>query len=222
VPDQVKPRRRYDGSRRRDAAAATKSTILLAARELFIADGYASTTMAAIASRAAVAPDTVYAAVGTKPVLFRLLIESALSGASEAVPGEDREYAKQMRAAGDVRTKLAIYAAAVTGIQQRLAPLFLALRAAAATHPELDRLWTEITERRARNMRALADDLASTGELRTDLTLDEVADIIWTTNSSEYYAQLVLERGWSHPRFERWLFDAWSRLLLKPAAAPPT
>jgi hypothetical protein len=64
----------------------------------------------------------------------------------------------------------------------------------------------------------LADDLASTGELRADLTLDEVADVIWTTNSSEYYAQLVFDRGWSSPRFEEWLLDAWSRLLLAPTA----
>jgi AcrR family transcriptional regulator len=213
VPEQVKPRR-YDSSRRKLAAAQTRSSILAAARELFISHGYGTTTVAAIAERAGVAQDTVYAAVGTKPAIFRSLIESALSGREEPVPGAQREYADQMRAAPDVRSKLAIYAAAVTVIQGRLAPLFVALRAAASANPELAQLGHEISERRARNMRDLADDLALTGELRADLGRDEVADVIWSMNASEYYALLVLERGWTPERFQRWLLDAWTRLLL--------
>jgi hypothetical protein len=63
-------------------------------------------------------------------------------------------------------------------------------------------------------MRLLADDLISTNSIRTDLTRNEIADIIWTMNSSEYYAMLVLERGWSPERYETWLLDAWTRLLL--------
>jgi AcrR family transcriptional regulator len=213
VPDQVKPRR-YDSSRRKLAAAQTRSLILAAARELFVSHGYGTTTVAAIAQRAGVAQDTVYAAVGTKPAIFRSLIESALSGRDEPVPGAQREYANQMRAAPDVRSKLAIYAAAVTTIHGRLAPLFVALRAAASANPELAQLGREISERRARNMRHLTDDLATTGELRADVDRDEIADVIWSMNSSEYYALLVLERGWTPERFERWLFDAWTRLLL--------
>ena len=213
VPEQVKPRR-YDSSRRKEAAAQTRSSILAAARELFVSRGYGTTTVAAIAERAGVAQDTVYAAVGTKPAIFRSLIESALSGRDEPVPGAQREYAAQMRAIADVREKLAIYAAAVTAIQGRLAPLSVALRAAASANPELARLWREISERRARNMRDLADDLATTGQLRADVERDEIADVIWTMNSSEYYALLVLERGWTPERFQRWLLDAWTRLLL--------
>lgn len=211
VPDQVKPRR-YDSSRRKLAAAQTRSSILAAARELFVGHGYGTTTVAAIAERAGVAQDTVYASVGTKPAIFRSLVESALSGRDEPVPGAQREYAEQMRAAPDVRTKLAIYAAAITTIQGRLAPLDF--RAAASANPELARLWREISERRARNMRELADDLATTGELRADVGRDEIADVIWAMNSSEYYALLVLERGWTPERFQHWLLDAWTRLLL--------
>jgi AcrR family transcriptional regulator len=213
VPDQVKPRR-YDSSRRKLAAAQTRSLILAAARDLFVSHGYGTTTVAAIAERAGVAQDTVYAAAGTKPAIFRSLIESALSGRDEPVPGAQREYVTQIQAADDVRSKLAIYAAAVTVIQGRLAPLFVALRAAASANPELAQLWHEISERRARNMRHLTDDLATTGELRADVDRDEIADVIWSMNSSEYYALLVLERGWTPERFERWLFDAWTRLLL--------
>jgi hypothetical protein len=63
-------------------------------------------------------------------------------------------------------------------------------------------------------MRDLTDDLATTGELRADVGRDEIADVIWSMNGSEYYALFVLERGWTPARFERWLLDAWTRLLL--------
>lgn len=212
VPDPVKPRG-YDSTRRRQAAQGTRSAILHAARELFITRGYVATSMAQIAAHAGVAPDTVYASVGKKAELFALLIESALSGQDEAVPGEERDYVARMRAATTADAMFAIYATAITSIQARIAPLFLALRAAAHAAPELGDIWNTISERRATNMRRLVDDLATTGQLRTDLTQDEIADVIWSMNSSEYYALLVLERRWTPQRFESWLHDAWLRLL---------
>jgi AcrR family transcriptional regulator len=214
MPKEVNTRR-YDATRRRAAAAETRSAILSAARELFLSRGYTATTMTMIAQRSGVSSDTLYTVVGTKAVMFRELIETALSGRAEVIAGEDRDYVKQMQATPDIRQKLAMYAEAVAVIQQRLAPLFLVLREAASANPELAQLWREISERRARNMRLLTDDLASTGALRVDLSRDEIADIIWTMNSSEYFALLVLERGWTPARFTGWLRDSWQRLLLR-------
>ena len=90
VPDPVK-RRNYDATGRRAAAAKTRSTILRTARELFIERGYAATTMADVAKEAGLSPDTVYTVVGAKPVLFRELIETALSGTDEVIAGEERD-----------------------------------------------------------------------------------------------------------------------------------
>jgi AcrR family transcriptional regulator len=206
--------RRYDSSGRQAAAADRRRRILDAAAELFRRDGYGATTVAAVAREAGVAPDTVYASVGPKPRLFRELVELALSGVEHPVAGEERDYAVRMRAEPDAVAKLAVYAEAVTALQGRLAPLVLVLREAGATHPELGQMWQEISERRARNMRHLAADLATTGALRGDLSLDEVADVVWTMNGAEYYGLLVLDRGWTPERFARWLQDAWCRLLL--------
>jgi hypothetical protein len=46
------------------------------------------------------------------------------------------------------------------------------------------------------------------------MTIAEVADILWATNSSELYVMLTVERRWSAPHFERWLAETWHRLLL--------
>ena len=99
-------------------------------------------------------------------------------------------------------------------IQPRLAPVYLALRDAAATDPDSAATWREISERRARNMRAFAADLRATGELRTDLSDDQIADIVWSMNGPEYWTLLVSDRGWSSEQFGKHLTDAWQRLFL--------
>lgn len=191
---------------------ATRHSILLAARELFLERGYVATTMPAIAEHAGVALDTVYASVGRKPALFRELMEAAISGQDEAVPAEQREYVQQIRAEPKAARKLEIYAAAITAIQARLAPLVALVRDAAAADEQLAGLWREIAERRAINMRLLAADLAATGCLAVGI--DEAADVIWATNSPEFFLLMVRDRGWETGRFEAWLATSWQKLLL--------
>lgn len=67
-------------------------------------------------------------------------------------------------------------------------------------------------------MRELAADLRATGEVRDDLSDDDVADVVWSLNATEFWVLLVHERGWSPQRFGSWLADSWRRLLL---ASPP-
>jgi len=212
--DPVQPpvKRRYDASKRRQAAARTRTAILDAALELFAGQGYAATPMTAIAEHAGVALDTVYASVGRKPQLARLLIETAISGSSQAVPAEERDYVRAIQAAPDAETKIAIYASAMRMIAGRLAPVLSILQQAAPAEPELAALWREIAERRAANMRRFVADLAAVAPLRVDL--DEAADIAWATNAPELYQLLAGQRGWSPERYEHFLADAWRRLLL--------
>ena len=212
----VRKRRAYDSRGRRAAAAATRRSILEASRRLFLERGYAGATMPSIAAAAGIALDTVYAAVGKKPALFRLLVETAISGEDDSVPAHERDYVRAIRAEPDARSKIAIYAAAMREIQPRLAPIFKVLQAAAPQDAGLDSLWKEISNRRAANMRLFAQDLTATGCTRRELSIDEIADVVWSLNSPEFFLLLVEQRGWSHEEFERWLADAWVRLLLEP------
>ena len=144
-----KPKRRaYDSSSRQEGARATRRAILVAARKLFLQQGYAATTMPDIARAAEVALDTVYAAVGKKPALFRLLVETAISGEDEVVTPEERDYVQAIRAEPDAANKLRIYAATLCRIHPRLAPLVTALQGAASLDSDLKALWGEISERR--------------------------------------------------------------------------
>jgi AcrR family transcriptional regulator len=205
-------KRRYDATRRRQAAARTRAAILDAARELFTERGYTATPMTAIAERAGVALDTVYASVGRKPELARLLIETAISGTDQAVPAEQRDYVKAIQAAPDAETKIAIYAAAITAIAPRMAAVLAIVQQAGPAEPELAALWHEITERRAANMRRFVADLATVTALRIDP--GQAADVIWATNAAELYQLLVGQRGWTPQRYQQFLSDTWRRLLL--------
>lgn len=208
------PTRAYRSPLRDRQSRQTRQSILRAAQRRFTEHGYAATTVAQIAEEAGVAVDTVYASVGTKPLLFREMMEAAISGAAGAVPPEQRDYVQRMRAEPSARQKLRIYAGAVRAIAERSAPLHLVLRDAAAQAPELARVRDEIAGRRARNMRLLAQDLLDSGQLRRGLGVEEIADVVWTMNSAEFYDLLVRERGWPPQRFEEWLADTWCRLFL--------
>jgi len=207
-------RRSYDNEQRRATSQRTRARILDEARALLVDQGYRATTVAAIARAAGVSVDTVYELVGRKPVIVRLLIETAISGTDGAVSPEDRDYVQRIHQMPTAAQKLSEYAAAMAQIQVRMAPLVLALRDAAATDASARDIWVEFSERRARNMRALAEELRNTGDLRADLGDDEMADIIWAMNSPELYLLLTRERRWSPEQYSGWLADAWQRQLL--------
>jgi AcrR family transcriptional regulator len=215
------PRRGYDATRRRAAAQATRQAIAAAARRLFLERGYTATTMAAIARAAGVSHETVYAAFGPKAALFRHLVETALSGTDEPVAPLERDYARQVLAETDPRCLFALYARAMRLTQERLAPLFDVLGAAARTEPELKALADELSARRVRVMRLLATHLAAIGGLRPGVSVDAAADLLWLLNASDVYLLLVRERGWSPDAFEQWLAETWTRLLVpEPLPAP--
>ena len=205
---------RYDNTTRAVQSEQTRQRIVESARALILQHGYRATTIAAIARAAGVHVDTVYELVGRKPVLLRELIEQAISGADRAVPAPERGYVAAIRAEPDPCAKLAMYARATRDIHVRMAPLVLAVRDASSTEPDAMAVWRDISTRRAANMRKLARDLQAAGGLRAGLTVDEAADVIWATNSAEVYLMFTTERGWSPDRYQRWLTNAWCRLLL--------
>lgn len=212
--EEVKGSRRYSSVRRQEQAAATRGAVLDSARALFLEQGYATTTVAQVARRAGVNADTVYAAVGRKAELVRAVVETAISGEDRPVPAGDRDYVRRIRAATTAGAKIDLYAAALVQMAPRTAPVFRALREAASTDPDCAALHTEITQRRAGNMRLFAADLRATGSVRPDLSNDEVADVVWVMNSSDYYLLLVEGRGWTPGQVEAHLSDAWRRLFL--------
>lgn len=214
--EDVKTRRPYDSSRRRDQAAQTRADILATAGALFRERGYAATPMPLIASEAGVAVETIYRGFGNKAGLFKAVVEAAVAGGAEraTVRPEDRPALRAVIEEPDPRRQVERYVATQPGIHRRSGPLLRALAGAAATDPELRRLWDEIESSRREGQGRFAGMLGERGVLRPDLSADEAGDIVWTMCSLAVHDLLVVERRWSYERYQAWLTDALIRQLL--------
>jgi AcrR family transcriptional regulator len=205
--------RTYRSPRRAEQAAATRRRILRAARQLFTPRGYPDTSVAEVARRAKVSVDTLYASVGRKPQLLLAVHDMVLGSADEPIPAEQRDYVAAVRAASGARAKLATYAEALERLLPRTVPLAESLRVAAQSDPDCRTVWEGLNRRRAENMLRFAADLRATGELREDLSDEEVAHLVWVTNSPEYY-QLATSGGRTPRQYAAQVLDLWTRALL--------
>jgi AcrR family transcriptional regulator len=209
----VKPRRAYDSHRRREQAQATRRSILEAARELFIERGYVATTIDAIATRADVSAETVYAAFGTKRAVLSELVDVSIAGGAEAPAILDQAWVLELRAERDPRRRLRILARNGSAILERRAALDEVVRGAAGAEPDIAALWARGKAERFAGQRALLEIVVGDGSLAEGLDLDRGADILYAVGSAETYRLLVVDRGWSASRFERWYGETLERLL---------
>ena len=99
-------------------------------------------------------------------------------------------------------------------VAPRVAPVLLLVREAAASDPELARLQAEMDAARLTRMTHNARTLLKGGHLRTGITLDAAADVLWTYSSPELYELLVIRRGWAVERYGRFIADAMIAALL--------
>jgi AcrR family transcriptional regulator len=210
----VKPKRRYDSPRRAEQARQTRAAVIDAAQRLFLRDGFAATTIAAIAAEARVSAETVYKAFGGKPGLVRAICETALAGAGP-VPAETRSDDLQMTES-DPRAIIRGWGRLTAEVAPRVSPILLLLRAAAATDPEMAGLRDEMDASRLRRMTRNARNLADAGHLRDGITLEQAGEVLWTFSSPELYELLVLHRGWQARRYGAFIADAMIAALLRP------
>lgn len=205
--------RRYDSSRRQEQARATRRRVVAAATELFVEQGYAATSIAAIADAADVAPQTVYAAFGTKAALFAEAVGVAMAGDDEPVAIFDRPEAQAVLAASSPAEAADALAAASTRLLSRAGRLLHAADAAADTDPELDGLRRNGHRFRLADMQRVAKAFDRAGFLRPGLSPGLAADILWATASPDVYRAFTVHRGWSDTRYQRWLSEAVQRAL---------
>lgn len=211
-PANVKPRRPYDASRRQQQAHRNRARIIDVAERLFLRDGYATTTITAIATDADVSADTIYKSFGGKPGLVRAIRARALQGQG-VVPAEQRSDELQA-SESDPRTIIQAWGTLTAEIAPRVAPILLLIRDAAATDPEVGGLLDEMNTDRLRRMTQNARRLRDAGHLRPGTTLTQASDVLWTYSSPELYELLVLRRGWTPQRFGRFIADAMINTLL--------
>jgi AcrR family transcriptional regulator len=199
----VAVKRSYSSARREAQARETRRAILDAAHDLFVANGYAATTIQVIAERGGVAVQTVYAVFGSKRELLRQLIERTIVGDDDPLPITERTAAQSLAAEPDARRRAELDAAMSRSITERIAPIVRVAAEAAASDPELAAMMDSVKAARRQEMTAAARILAGPDRLRLDE--EEAAATLYVLYSPQVADMLIGDYGWSPERYEKWL-----------------
>jgi AcrR family transcriptional regulator len=210
-------KRTYDSAIRREQAARTRARILDAAATLFATQGYAGTSVRAIAESAGVAPDTVYATFGTKVRLLTAIIDTRLAPAGERNV-MDRPAAHAVRDAPDQRAQLRAFARDMAAVSARVRPIYEVLRAASTSEPEVAEVFAEMERHRFENMARLVAWLSERGALRTDPV--RAAETIWALAGADVARMLCDVRGWTDDEYATWLESTLADALLPVEGDP--
>jgi AcrR family transcriptional regulator len=197
MPRQVKTGgaspRRYDARARRQRAELRRQQVIESARARFQQDGFAATTMAALAADAEVSVEFVYKAFGSKAGVVRAIWEQALRGqqprAAEARSDEVSQTAE------DPRVILRNWARLSAEVSAVGAPIHALVKAAAATDHEAAALLEEIEESRRKRMQHNTQYLVRGRHLRPGVSPEQARDILML-GAGELYEILVLRYGW--------------------------
>ena len=207
--------RSYDNRRRAEQARATRRRIVEAARELLLAQGYATTTIAQVAGAAGVSSETVQKGFGTKAALAKAVYDVTLVGDDEPVPLRERPEFQALVAETDPARKLAAYGAVGRGLWERLGPLLAVLmQGAQAGEPDLVALVATIRRESYLGASGLVADLAARGALRPDLSVEQARDELWLLIQPEMFLLLIGERGWTLDAVQAWFTRTASAALL--------
>lgn len=199
---------------RADRARQTRRRMIGSARELFITQGYAATTMEQIAVGAGVAVQTLYYTFRTKGQLLKEVIEVTAAGDDDPVLVARRAWVAEMLSASPAQRVIALGVEHGTAIYERVAVLWPALDAVAAVDPDIDGYWRGVTANRRSGQRGMVARVAELGGLRPGLDLERATDLVVVLAGHDVYRGLVQEALWPVPVYKAWLFTTLTQQLL--------
>ena len=213
LPSSEVKARPYDATGRREQAAARQARIVEAARNRFLADGYAATTVATIAADADVSVDTIYKRFGGKLGLLEAAWWRALEGRGDR-PAEER--ADAAAAGGDAGAMIDTWATLSAEVAGESSRLFALIRSLAVVDPAVGALYQRIEQSRTDRMTHNAELLAATGALRPGLSVQHTRDILLAV-SGHLPEPLLDQAGWPAQDY----IDLVTRLLRAALLARP-
>lgn len=219
VPPDPPQRAAYSSARRDRQARATRRAIVAAAGQLFVEQGYAATTIDAVATRAGVGRKTVFASVGGKGALLKLAWDWTIVGDDEPVPMSRRPAVLAILAESDPQRLVELWVEMQLEVAARVSPLGAVVLAAADVDEDARTLRDTIRRESLVGATAFVTDLAGKGGLRSGLDPAHAADICWALVNSVLLHLLVEVRGWSLREYGDWLVVLMRATLLQPPAA---
>ncbi len=204
----------YDNSARAARARETRARVLAAARQSFLARGFAGTTIGLVADEAAVSQETIYKAFGNKAALLKAVYDVTLAGDDDDVPLSQRPEAVAVIESRTGEEAIAAYARLAQAIGGRTDPLVRMIMGSRDTDANLASFVATIHQERRMGSAFWVGRWHEAGWLREDLDVERAADILWALNSYEP-RWLLIDRGWSPDEVTAWLADTLCRALLR-------
>jgi AcrR family transcriptional regulator len=200
--------RPYKSLVRQRQAEDTRRRIVEATRQLLQSEGYAGMTIEAIAQRAEVSAQSVYAIFKSKTGILIALLDQSSFGP------EYEDVVRQAQSASDPETRLRLAAGIARQIRGAQSATFDLLRGAGVVAPELAKLQQQRERLRYEREEGMITFLRHSGKLRLGLSHQTARDIFWMLTGGDVYRMLVRERGWSPRKYQDWLADTLVHSLL--------
>jgi AcrR family transcriptional regulator len=186
-----------------------------AAHDLLLENGYVGTTLSAIAERAGVSVQTVYAQFGNKPAIVKQVVDEAIAGDDEPLAIDERPGVLAQKAEPDPHVRIRLHARDSAERMTRIEPVDRMLRSAADSDPAM----RAQLESGAAALLAGMLDMAQFYDARDELAVDPetAAQRIAALMSPELYRRTVIEHGWTEDAYVEWTGDLMATSILKPA-----
>ncbi|MFB9382346.1 TetR/AcrR family transcriptional regulator [Pseudonocardia petroleophila] len=192
--------------------AETERRVVGAAARLFVADGYAATTLTAVADAAGVGARTIYVRFGSKAALLKRVVDVAIVGDTEPVDVLGRDWMRAALTAATADERLAAAAAAGRRIMERAGPVFAVAQQAAAVEPLIEAYWDEGRAQTRHTGRVFWSRMAQDGLLDPACDLDRIVDSAAVVCAAETYLLGRRMLGWSPADYEAWLLRTTTSL----------
>jgi TetR/AcrR family transcriptional regulator of autoinduction and epiphytic fitness len=203
---------------RAERTRLTRRRMVESARELFVSQGYAATTMSQVARAAGVAVQTIYYTFGTKGKLLCEVVETTASGERDRGSAGQPPWVAEMLTADDPQRVLAIGVEHGTAIYDRVASLWPTVAGAAESDAEVADYWRGVASRRQGAQRAMVARIDELGAIREDLSVDRAGDLVVVLLGHDVYRGLVVDAAWSPDAYRTWVLTTLVGQLL--GAAP--
>jgi AcrR family transcriptional regulator len=190
-----------------------RRAVVDAAQALFLARGYAATTIEAISEHSDVPSATVYRLFSSKLGILKALLDTSIAGDDQSLAVQERPDVASLFNEPDPHKLLAGFAGITMAINQRTNDGYRVLASAAGSDPAAAELLNEIQQQRDRGQGRIARSLARARALRPGLRERDAADLIHALMSPEVYRLLVGDRRWTPERYQQWLASTLTQQL---------
>jgi AcrR family transcriptional regulator len=193
--------------------ADTEERILAAAHELFVRDGYAATTLAAVANAARVGHRTVYVRFGTKADLLKRVVDVAIVGDSQLIDLHSRDWYQQALNAPTLAERLDRLARGTAALMARAGDVFAVALQAEPVEPTIAEAARAGRAATIDSMRAFFVKLHTDRLIPATVDLDWLCDTAGVLTHNQTYLLIHETLRWEPSQYGKWLRATWSRLI---------